>query len=80
MTRRQTKEIKSKPLLYRFLSKVSTFDFLPHGSKDTYPISYRVVCVEIEKDNYQHLITNLNKKEFSSKDLKDGVLKFRLEN
>ena len=59
MTRRQTKEIKSNPRLYRFLPKSSTFDFLPHGSKATYPISFRVVCVKVSEDNYQYLITNL---------------------
>ena len=71
MTRRQTKEIKSKPLFYRFLSKISNFDFLPLGSKETYPISYRVVCVEIKEGIYQYLITNLSKKLFSPKDLKE---------
>lgn len=62
MTRRQTKEIKSKPLLYRFLAKVSTFDFLPHGEKGTYPLSFRVVCVKLSENNYEYLITNLDEK------------------
>jgi transposase len=71
MTRQQTNKVKNKPLLYRFLAKVSTFDFLPHGSKDTYPITYRVVCVEIKKGIYQYLITNLSKEDFSPDDLKE---------
>ena len=71
MTRRQTLEIKAQPLLYRFLAKVSTFDFLPIGSKETYPISYRVVCVEIAKGNYQYLITNLNDEDCSPEELKE---------
>lgn len=70
MTRRQTNEIKSKPWLYRFLAKTSTFDFLPHGDKGTYPLSFRVVCVKTAEDNYQYLITNLDEKEFSLDDLK----------
>jgi len=71
MTRRQTKEIKSKPKLYRFLSKSSTFDFLPLKSKDTYRITFRVVCVKINDDMYEYLITNLDCKEFSLNDLKE---------
>lgn len=69
MTRRQTKEIKSKPSLYRFLPKSSNFDFLLPGDKGTYPITFRVVCVKVEENNYQYLITNLNT-EFSLEDLK----------
>ncbi|MEA1975113.1 MAG: IS4 family transposase [Bacillota bacterium] len=76
MTRRQTKEIKSKPKLYRFLSKSSTFDFLPLKSKDTYRITFRVVCVKITDDTYEYLITNLDREEFSLEDLK-GIYKAR---
>ena len=71
MTRRQTEEIKSNPFLYRYLAKISTFDFLPLGSKKIYPISYRVVCVEIAEKNYQYLITNLREEDCSPDDLKE---------
>ncbi len=71
MTRRQTKEIKAKPVLYRFLAKISTFDFLSQESKETYPISYRVVCIEIGKGSHQYLITNLSEKQCSPEDLKE---------
>jgi len=70
MTRRQTNEIKANPKLYRFLPKASTFDFLSSKSKDTYPISFRVVCVKIADDTYEYLIINLDPKEFSLEDLK----------
>lgn len=50
MTRRQTNEIKDNPKLYRYLAKNSTFDFLPVGSIDTYPLTFRVVSVRIGKD------------------------------
>ncbi|MBI9015228.1 MAG: IS4 family transposase [Clostridiales bacterium] len=69
MTRRQTKEIRSNPKLYRFLTKKSTFDFLPVGSKDTYSLTFRVVCVKINEDKYQYLLTNLDS-SFTSEDLK----------
>lgn len=71
MTRRQTNEIKVNPKLYRFLSKSSTFDFLSLKSKETYPISFRVVCIKIAEDTYEYLITNLDVKEFSLEDLKE---------
>ena len=62
MTRRQTNEIKANPKLYRFLPKASTFDFLSSKGKDTYPISFRVVCVKIADDTYEYLIINLDPK------------------
>lgn len=71
MTRRQTNEIKAKPKLYRFLSKVSTFDFLPLKSKAVDPISYRVVSVEIAKDKFEYLITNLSQEEMTTEELKE---------
>lgn len=71
MTRRQTKQIKSKPLLYRFLAKHSTFDFLPVGDKGTYPLSFRVVCVKLGENNLEYLITNLDK-NFTLDDLKEA--------
>jgi len=71
MTTRQTNKIKANPKLYRFLPKASTFDFLSLKSKDTYPISFRVVCVKIAEDIYEYLITNLDVIEFSLEDLKE---------
>lgn len=69
MTRRQTKEIKSNPKLYRYLSNNSTFDFLPKGSKGTYRLTFRVVGVMIDEGKYQYLITNLGN-AFTLEDMK----------
>jgi len=69
MTRRQTNEVKSNPLLYRFLPKGSTFDFLPLKSKKSYPMSFRAVCIKIGIDKYEYLITNLDE-SFTLEDLK----------
>ena len=71
MTRKQNKKTKANPKLYRFLSNKSTFDFLPLKSKETYPISFRVVCVKISDNIYEYLITNLDPKEFRLSDLKE---------
>jgi IS4 transposase len=70
MTRKQTNEIKSNPKLYRLIIKVSIFDFSPLTSKDVHRISFRVVCVIIEENSYQCLITNLDDQEFQINDLK----------
>ena len=69
MTRRNTKEIKSKPKLYRFLASHSTFDFLPKGSKGTYRVTFRVVGLKICEGKFQYLITNLDE-SFTLEDLK----------
>jgi len=47
----------------------AVFDFLPFGSKDTYPLSFRVVSVKLDSGNYEYLITNLGS-EFTLEDLK----------
>ncbi len=43
--------------------------FLPLGSKDTYPLTFRVVCVKIAPNKYQYLITNLER-SFTLEDMK----------
>lgn len=71
MTRRQTNKIKNNPELYRFLSKNSTFDFLPVGSKALYPLSFRVVSIHLDSGKFEYLITNLDPNHFSPEDLKE---------
>lgn len=70
LTRRQTNEIKASPEIYRFLASNSTFDFLPEGSKDTYPIKFRMIRIKISEGHYKTLITNLWDDEFSAEDIK----------
>lgn len=70
LTRRQTNEVKSNPALYRFLASTSTFDFLPKGSKDTYPLKFRIIRIKISDNHYETLITNLFDDEFSAEEIK----------
>lgn len=70
LTRRQTNEIKASPEIYRFLASNSTFDFLPKGSKDTYPLKFRIIRIKISEGQYETLITNLWDDEFSAEDIK----------
>lgn len=71
LTRRQTKEIRSNKEKYRLLINNSTFDYLEKGSKGTYPIHYRAVCVEVEHGKFQYFITNLDGKEFPKEKVRD---------
>lgn len=59
LTKKQTKEFKSDPEKYRFLTKNSTFDFLPQGSEETYPLKFRIIRIKIADDKYETLVTNL---------------------
>ena len=71
LTRSRTKEMKADPDKYRYLGTNSTFDFLPQGSKDTYPLKFRVIRIKISDNEYETLVTNLWDKGFSAKDIKN---------
>ena len=58
------------PDIYRFLASNSTFDFLPKGSKDTYPMKFRIIRIKISEGLYETLITNLRGNKFSVDDIK----------
>lgn len=70
LTRKQTKEVKDQPDLYRFLSNKTTFDFIDLHKNKFYPMTFRVVRFKISEDSYETLITNLSPEEFSSEELK----------
>lgn len=57
LTRKRTKEIKANPGKYRFLVKNSTFDFLPQGSEDAYPLKFRIIRIKISKGQYETIVT-----------------------
>jgi hypothetical protein len=68
LTRKQTKEVKEQPDLYRFIPRHYTFDFL--GQNNEYEISFRIVRFKIAEDSYQTIITNLDQADFSPENLK----------
>ena len=74
LTRKQTKEVKAlmkkHPEKYRFLPDNANFEFLPKGSSELYPLSFRVVRFQISEDSTETLITNLDKDSFPSDELK----------
>ena len=48
----------------------SAFDFLPKGSKDAYPLRFRIIRIKISEGMYETLVTNLPENEFSADDIK----------
>jgi hypothetical protein len=70
LTRKQTKEVKAHPEIYRFIANSTTFDFLDLHINMFYPLSFRVVRVKIADGFYETLITNLNASSFPPDELK----------
>ena len=74
LTRKQTNAVKALmkmyPDKYRILPDHANFEFLPTGSSDFYPLSFRVVRFRISDDSTETLITNLDKDSFPSDELK----------
>ena len=68
-TRQQTKMTKMAG--YKFMPTNQTFDYLPLKSKDTYTMSFRIARFSIADDSYEMLVTNLDRSEFSTNDLKE---------
>ena len=58
------------PGIYRFLPSKLNFEFLPNGSTDFYPLSFRIVRFHISADSTETLITNLDADAFPPEELK----------
>lgn len=71
LTRKQTKDIKSQQEKYRFLSTTSTFDFIDEHNPE-YELHFRVVRFKLDgSEEYESIITNLNRVEFSKDEIKE---------
>lgn len=70
LTRRNTKEVKANPQIYKFLPNTCRFDYIK-DKNDYYKISFRLVRFKISENTYETLITNTDKTEFSAKKLKE---------
>jgi hypothetical protein len=70
LTRKQTKEFKANPELYRYLSSSCVFDFLDLHHCTLYPISFRIVRIRITDDTYETIITNLDRGTFPASEMK----------
>lgn len=69
LTRSQT--IAAKKAGYKFMPTIQKFDYLPRKSKETYTIRFRIARFAITDDSYEILVTNLERSEFSTNDLKE---------
>lgn len=69
LTRKQTKAKKQAG--YKFMPTIQTFDYLPIGSSDDYPLSFRIVRFKITEVSYELLITNLDRFGFPPNKLKE---------
>jgi hypothetical protein len=69
LTKKQTKEVKANPELYRFIPSTSTFDFLDLKEHLFYPISFRVVRFVLPNGTYETVLTNLTAEDFPPEEL-----------
>jgi len=70
LTTKQTSDVKAHPDKFRFLSTTSTFDFLD-ADNPFYDVSYRVVRFKLDRsEEYESIITNLPREEFSPAEIK----------
>lgn len=70
LTRKQTKDVLRQPDRFKFLPAGTPFDFLDEQVK-FYPMTFRVVKVQLENGSYQCFITNLDGKAFPSEVIKE---------
>ena len=71
LTKKQTKEVKANPQIYKFIPSTSTFDFLDLHTNLFYPISFRIVRFLLPDGSFQTVITNLDSDEFPARELRD---------
>ena len=71
LTNRQTKEILNNPEVYKPIITNQRFDFLDEDNH-FYEADYRIVRIKINgsDEEYESIITNLNRDEFSMSDIK----------
>jgi len=70
LTKKQTKEVKAHPEIYKFVPSTSTFYFLDLQESLFYPISFRVVRFVLPNGIYETVITNLSDADFPPDELR----------
>ncbi len=70
LTKKQTKEVKAHPEIYKFVPSTSTFDFLDLKENVFYPMSFRVVRFTLPGGAYETVITNLSAADFPPEELR----------
>ena len=70
LTRKQTLITKAYPQLYKFLSNRTQFDYIDQ-EHPFYEFNCRIVRFQLDEDTYECIITNLDRKEFSTEEIKE---------
>ena len=71
LSRKHSQLQKVQPGKYKWLHTQRQFDFIALGDKiSTYTLSFRLVKVELSKDTYEYLITNLPEEDFPISEIK----------
>jgi hypothetical protein len=68
------KRVKSRKLpegYVRYINRDTSFDFVEYGSPNYYELSFRAVRLELSQGNFECLVTNLPREEFTAEDLKE---------
>lgn len=70
LTRKQTKEIKNQPQVYRCLTNKTSCDFLNPVKNPFYTLHFRVVRFPISENTMECIITNLEEDAFPMEEIK----------
>ena len=70
LTRKQTLMTKACPQLYKFLPSNTQFDYMDKENS-FYEFNCRIIRFQLDIDTYECIITNLDRKEFSTKEIKE---------
>lgn len=70
LTKKQTKEIKSQPQRYRYLTNKTTCDFLDPVKSPFYTLHFRVLRFPIAGNTMECIITNLDENAFPMEEIK----------
>lgn len=70
LTRKQTKEIKNQPQIYRCLTNKTSCDFLDPVENPFYTLHFRVVRFPISENTMECIITNLEEAAFPMGEIK----------
>lgn len=70
LTRKQTKQIKEQPHIYRCLTNKTVFDFLDPIEQPFYTLKFRVVRFPITEETMECILTNLDEKDFPIEEIK----------
>ena len=68
-TRKNNK--KTKVDGYKWMPQNQSFDYLPPKSEGTYTLTFRIARFQVSDNNYEVVVTNLDKSKFSTNSLKE---------